>query len=236
MKVLPAVDIMGGRVVQLVGGRPGTEQVVLPDPVEVALYWERLGAPGLHVVDLDAAMERGDNRKIVRVIIDETTIPVQVGGGVRSTEAVERLLEWGAHAVIVGTKGILEPAWLESVTVLFPASIILALDVRRGLVQVRGWQESSGISVGEMFRIIRPLPLAAVLYTNVDIEGKAAGIDEVAVSHFVRDCPHPVIASGGIATIEDLRTLESMGVSAAVVGVALYTGKLNPTKIWGPWK
>lgn len=233
MKIMPAVDIMNGRVVQLVGGKPGTERVVLPHPVDVAVNWEERGAPRLHVVDLDGAFGRGRNTEIVKEIIRELSIPVQVGGGIRKSEMVSDLLGWGAEAVVVGTKAITEPAWLEEISINFPGRVILALDVKEGLVQVRGWQESSGISLEEMFRMITPLALSGVLYTNVDIEGQASGIDRMKVAEFVKGCPHPVIASGGISSMEDIEALKKIGVRAGIVGLALYMGKLDPEQIWG---
>ncbi|MFP4170190.1 MAG: HisA/HisF-related TIM barrel protein [Methanomassiliicoccales archaeon] len=233
MKVLPAVDIMDGRVVQLVGGVPGTERVSLPDPGKMALEWQEKGAPGIHVVDLDAAMGRGSNSEAVEDIIHRVEVPVQVGGGIRSEETVSRLLGEGAASVIVGSRAVSDHLWLEGVATRHPGRVIVALDVKEGRIQVRGWQESSEITLEEMFDRIAPLPLAAVLHTNVDVEGRSQGIDTGSVDDFVSKCPHPVIASGGISSLEDLDALEGLGVEAVVLGVSLYTGKLNAVDVWG---
>ncbi len=233
MRVIPAVDMIKGRVVQLVGGVPGTERVVLPDPVEVALDWESRGAPAIHVVDLDAALGKGSNLDHIMGIISKMTVPVQVGGGIRSFVRVKELLDAGASAVVVGTKAIREPEWLKKVSSDHPGKVILALDVKGGKIQVKGWQESTGISMKEMFERIEELPLSGVLHTNVDVEGQAKGIAAEEARRFIQDCPFPVISSGGITTTEDIAALESMGAEAVVIGVALYTGRLDPKDIWG---
>ncbi|QLH74393.1 MAG: 1-(5-phosphoribosyl)-5-[(5-phosphoribosylamino)methylideneamino]imidazole-4-carboxamide isomerase [Methanomassiliicoccales archaeon] len=232
MIVMPAIDILGGKVVQLVGGVPGTEQIKLPDPLTSAKGWEERGAPMLHVIDLDAALGRGNNVQIMRRIVERCNVPVQVGGGVRSTEVVQYLLDCGAARVIVGTRAIKDRSWLSSISTSNPGKVVLALDVKGGNVQVKGWQEAAPYSLEHMFGAIADLPLAGVLYTNVDVEGRCKGIDAKAVRSFVERCPHKVIASGGVSSQEDIDELEALGVSEAVVGLAIYTGKLNPDKQW----
>lgn len=233
MIVLPAVDILDGKVVQLVGGRPGTERVVLPDPLAVARRWERAGAPGLHVVDLDGALGKGSNLEMVKTIVKEVSIPVQVGGGIRTTEIVDTLIDLGAARVILGTRAITEPQWLKVVSVRNPGRTVLALDVRQGLVQLEGWRESSNRKIEELLEEIRNVPLASVLHTNVDVEGRGAGIDAGEMSGFIRSCPHPVIASGGIKNMDDIILLSDLGAHMAIVGMALYTGSIDPKEIWG---
>jgi len=232
MKVIPAIDILGGQVVQLVGGVPGTEQIKIPDPEVTAKRWEKMGAPMLHVIDLDAALSRGNNVQTMRRIIEESKVPVQVGGGIRSTEVAQYLLDCGAARVIVGTKAIRDLEWLKALAKENPGKIILALDVKGGNVQVKGWQESAPFTLHQMFENIVKLPLAGVLYTNVDVEGQCKGIDAGAVSSFVKDCPHKVIASGGVTSQADVDKLDELGVPEAVVGLAIYTGKLNAEQIW----
>ena len=233
MRVMPAVDILDHNVVQLVGGVRGTEQLVLANPVEVAQDWVRKGAPMLHVVDLDGAFAKGNNIPIIRRIVTECKMPVEVGGGIRTIEVAEYLLEAGAKQVVVGTKAIREPEWLRRLAERNPKKVVLALDVKEGKITVKGWQESAGISHEEMFRRIEDLPLSAVLHTDVDVEGKVQGINVDEVESFVSACPHDVIASGGITGMNDLAELERIGVRSAVVGLALYTGKLNPIDVWG---
>jgi phosphoribosylformimino-5-aminoimidazole carboxamide ribotide isomerase len=232
MMVMPAVDILDHDVVQLVGGVPGTEQLIIPNPVVVAQNWVSKGAPKLHVVDLDGAFSKGNNVQAIRRILTECHVPVEVGGGIRSIEVAEYLLDAGAEQVVVGTKAIREPDWLTDLAERNPKRIVLALDVKGGKITVKGWQESAGISHEDMFRRIKDIPLAAVLHTDVDVEGKTQGINVDEVESFVDGCPHEVIASGGITGMNDLAELERIGVRSAVVGLALYTGKLNPIDVW----
>jgi phosphoribosylformimino-5-aminoimidazole carboxamide ribotide isomerase len=232
MIVMPAIDILGGSVVQLVGGVPGTEQVKLPDPIAMAKRWEAEGAQMLHVIDLDAALGKGNNVQTMRQIVLNSGVPVQVGGGIRSTEVAQYLIDSGAARVIVGTKAIKDLAWLERLAAANPGKIVLALDVKGGNVQVKGWQEAAPVTLDEMFVNIAKMPLAGVLYTNVDVEGQGRGIDADAVSSFVKRCPHRVIASGGVTNQRDLDKLEQISVPEAVVGLAIYTGKLNANQLW----
>lgn len=227
MIVIPAVDMLDHRVVQLVGGSPGTEQVVLPDPLAVAREWEGRGARRLHLIDLDAALGRGHNAQTVRRIIARSRVPVQVGGGIRSTEVAEYYLDCGADRVIVGTKGLRDPEWLRTMALRHPRRLVLAMDMRGGRIQTHGWREDSALELEQVFRSIAGVPLAGVLYTNVDVEGQVRGIDKEAVSSFLSGCPHLTIVSGGITDEGDLDALRDLGVKEVVVGLALYTGKLN---------
>jgi len=215
--VLPAVDILDGKAVQLVGGRPGTEKVSLPDPREVALDWEGKGAPAIHLVDLNAAMGRGDNFGAITSIMSKVKVPLQVGGGIRTTEAVQTLLALGASRVVVGTNR---------------NKVVLAVDTKDGRIQLKGWKESSESRLRETLRSTEGLPLAGVLHTNVNVEGKAKGIDIEEMRRFVEMCPHDVIASGGVTTVNDLAALEDIGVRSAVVGLALYQGTIRPEEVW----
>ena len=231
MMVIPAVDILDGNVVTLVGGKPGTEKVSLPDPRQVALGWEEKGAPMIHLVDLNAAMDRGDNFEAIASILARVKVPIQIGGGIRTTEKAETLLNLGASRVVVGTRAVTDPDWLEELSLSNRHKIVLALDLRDGKVQVKGWKESSSRSVEEILERTEGLPLAAVLHTNINVEGKAAGIDGEQLAEFVAMCPHPVIASGGVTTMNDLIKLEEIGVGSAIVGLALYAGTITP-EVW----
>lgn len=232
MRIIPAVDIMDHRVVQLVGGVPGTEQVTLPDPLTAAADWEAKGAKRLHIIDLDSALGRGHNAQAMRLIIERAKVPVQVGGGIRSTEVAEYFLDCGADRVIAGTKGLKDPAWLRAMALKYPKRMVLALDMKSGRIQTHGWKEDSPLDLKEVFASISELPLAGVLFTNVDVEGQGKGIDRRAVQDFVTRCPHLTIVSGGVTDQRDVEALERMGVEEAVVGLSLYTGKLNHNAIW----
>lgn len=235
MKIIPAVDIMDHRVVQLVGGIPGSERITMPDPVEAAKGWVDKGAEYLHVVDLDGAFGKEDNIPVIKKIVKRCGVPVEVGGGIRSTDTINELVTAGVDRIIVGTKAIKDLDWLRSVSDEHPGRIVLALDTKNGEITVKGWQESFPMTLDEMFSHIREMDLAGVLNTNVDVEGQGNGIDREQAESFIRRCPHPVIASGGVSSIEDARILSEAGAESAVVGIAIYTGMIEPWKWEFPW-
>ncbi|MDR3074613.1 MAG: 1-(5-phosphoribosyl)-5-[(5-phosphoribosylamino)methylideneamino] imidazole-4-carboxamide isomerase [Candidatus Methanoplasma sp.] len=235
MIVIPAVDVLDHQVVQLVGGEPGNRKITLPDPFDTAVSWVDKGAPYLHLVDLDGAFGRGDNLDTFKKIIRECGVPVQVGGGIRSDDKVEDLISAGADRVIVGTRAIREPEWLARISRRYPGRIVAGMDTRDGELTVNGWQGSSDVTVGGMFESIRDLPLGGVLNTNVSVEGRMGGIDAAQSADFIRSCPHKVISSGGVTAENDCRVLSGLGAAGAVVGLALYTGKIRPWEWKTPW-
>ena len=235
MILIPAVDVLDHRVVQLVGGKQGTQQVDLPDPYAVAGGWLRRGAPYLHLVDLDGAFGKGSNLDVFARIIKDSPVPVEVGGGIRSEERLKACLDAGAARVILGTRAVKEPQWLVEMAQKYPDKIVLGLDTKGGKITVKGWQEEVPLSLDRMFDIIRDLPLAGVLNTNVDVEGQGHGVDKEQVRDFVTRCPHQVIASGGLTTEQDANDLSAAGAAAAVVGMAIYRGGLKPWLWDRPW-
>ncbi len=235
MQIIPAVDILDHRVVQLVGGVPGSEKIVMPDPLQVAGSWIDKGAKYLHLVDLDGAFGKEDNIPVIKKIIATYDVPVEVGGGIRDESKVKELVDAGVDRVIVGTKAIKEPEWLADISRKYPGMIALAMDTKGGKITMKGWQESAQITIDEMFDRIRDLPLAGILNTNVDVEGQGKGIDARFAEDFIRRCPHKVIASGGVTSEEDAMILDKAGAIAAVVGVAIYTGLMSPWEWETPW-
>lgn len=235
MRIIPAVDVMDHQVVQLVGGVPGSQQIVMPDPLSVAEMWVSKGAGYLHLVDLDAAFGKEGNIPVFERIIRECGVPAEVGGGIRSTATVDELVSAGADRVVVGTKAVKEPEWLAEIADRHPGRIVLSLDTKGGRIAVKGWQESARRTVDEMFDIIRDLPLAGVLNTNVDVEGQRRGIDEVQARSFISACPCPVISSGGVTSRRDAEILSDAGAEGAVVGLALYTDVIRPWEWDTPW-
>jgi phosphoribosylformimino-5-aminoimidazole carboxamide ribotide isomerase len=228
MIAVPAVDLREGAVVQLVGGRYEQEQVRLGDPVGVARHWEAFGFRQLHVVDLDAATGRGSNAQVVRDILAEETMSVQVGGGVRDADAIERLLDDGAERVVVGTRAIEEYAWLEEMAERFPGHLVVAADVRERRVVTRGWNHTLPKDVLDAVEELNGLPLAALLVTAVHKEGQLQGTDLPLMEDVAEASRFPVYASGGITTLNDLRSLDERGVYGAVIGMAIYTGVIDP--------
>jgi len=231
MIVIPAVDLREGACVQLVGGSYEAERVRLDNPVEVAQSWLSYGYRRLHVVDLDAATERGNNGAIVRDILERSAFPVQVGGGVRSVEVIERLLGEGAAAVVVGTRALEDPAWLEEMATTFPGSIIVAADVRERSVVTRGWARTLPRDIISTVEELSTLPLAAVMVTAVHMEGQMKGTDLVLMEDVVESSVLPVLASGGVSGMSELRELRERGVAGAIIGMALYTGALDPRAV-----
>jgi phosphoribosylformimino-5-aminoimidazole carboxamide ribotide isomerase len=227
MIAFPAVDLRAGHAVQLVGGVPGTDRVRLPDPVAVARSWVAAGFGALHVVDLDAALGTGDNRAIVSAILTGIDVPVQVGGGVRDESDVASLLEAGATRVMVGTRAIEDPSWLRRIAERWPDRIIVAADVRGGLVVTRGWTRTTRHDVESLLAAIEDVPVAAVLVTDVSREGRMQGIDNATFTRIARFTEHAVMAAGGISNLEDLRVLDRAGIAGAVLGMSLYTGAIE---------
>lgn len=236
MMIIPAVDMLDHRVVQLVGGVRGTELFSLPDPLQTAKDWVAKGAPMLHLVDLDGAFGKGDNLKVMAEIAQKAGVPVQAGGGMNHETKIDALLDAGVKRVIVGSRAIKEPEWLAQLSSSRPGQIVLAMDVKDGMIAVKGWQEKAPLSIEGMFDIIRDLPLSAVLNTNVNVEGQGKGIDRQAAEAFICLCPHPVIASGGVSSLDDVRFLSRLGAEGAVVGVSIYNGSLEPWKWKRPWE
>lgn len=231
MIVIPAIDLRDGACVQLVGGEYTQERVRLPDPVAVALDWEAKGFQALHIVDLDAATGRGDNRKVIERLLDRTDLTVQVGGGVRDRDAIAWLIDAGATYVVVGTRALEDEDWLAEVADEFPEQLIVAADVRDRKIVTRGWTRTMHMDIDEAMEKLSRLPLAGVLVTAVHKEGLMQGSDLALMEDVVDSTDLAVIASGGIATDVDLRLLDDRGVAAAVLGMALYTGALDAAAI-----
>lgn len=228
MIAIPAVDLRAGACVQLVGGSYASERVRLDDPLGVARQWSRYGFARLHVVDLDAATGKGSNAVLVRDILSQGTAAVQVGGGLRTTVQVDDMLEAGAQFVIVGTRALEEPEWLEEIASANPGEIVVAADVRDRRVVTRGWARTLQRNILDVVEEMSEFPLAGLLVTAVHREGRMEGTDLPLMEDVVELASFPVFASGGIAAMSDLYALEDRGVAGAVIGMALYTGAIDP--------
>jgi phosphoribosylformimino-5-aminoimidazole carboxamide ribotide isomerase len=231
MIVMPAVDLRDGACVQLVGGAYDQERLRLPDPVAVARRWRQRGFRHLHVVDLDAATGRGSNDGIVTDLLSAGDADVQVGGGVRSADRLENLFDLGASRVVTGTRALEEPDWLAEIAARRPGAVVAAVDVRGRNAVVRGWADSLDDHLFDLLRRLAALPLAAILVTAVDVEGRLRGPDLALIDDVLAQIELPLIASGGIASLDDLYALRDRGVWAVVVGMALYTGTLDPDRV-----
>lgn len=235
MIVMPAVDLKGGRCVQLVGGRPEDERVSLPAPAAVARRWWSLGFRHLHIVDLDAALGSGDNRDRIADVIAASDAEVQVGGGIRDDASADAMLDAGPQRIVVGTRAIDDRDWLESLAERHPGRVVVAADVRDGVVLRRGWTEGSDLEIDSFVRSLSSLALGGVLCTDVAREGRLEGIDMDAMAAVIDASTHPVWISGGVTTMDDLTQLESAGAHGAVLGMSLYTGALRPLDVAARW-
>ena len=231
MIAIPAIDIREGACVQLVGGSYDAEQVRLDDPPGVAHRWEYAGFRRVHIVDLDAATEHGSNAEIVREVLRATSMEAQVGGGVRDEERIESLLRDGARRIVLGTRAIESPYWLADMAEAFPGILVVAADVRERRVVTRGWTRVSDRYILDLIEELNALQLAGVMVTAVHKEGLMEGTDLSLMEDVVEESEHPVCASGGIGTLGDLRALEDRGVASVVIGMALYTGALEPAAV-----
>lgn len=228
-EVIPAVDVQDGEVVQLVGGERGTGKRY-GDPVEAAERWIEAGARTLHLVDLDGAFE-GERvnadaiEAVVRSVPD--AVGLQLGGGIRTAEGARELLDLGLDRVILGTAAVETPEIVAAIDETHPGSVVVSLDAKGGEVVVSGWTEGTGLDPAEAAARYEELGAGAILFTNVDVEGQLAGIDREAVASVVEAVDAPVIASGGVATVEDVVALKEAGAAAVVVGTALYEGEFT---------
>ncbi|MHC3436869.1 1-(5-phosphoribosyl)-5-[(5-phosphoribosylamino)methylideneamino]imidazole-4-carboxamide isomerase [Natrialbaceae archaeon A-gly3] len=223
-EVIPAVDVQDGEVVQLVQGERGTEKTY-GDPVEAARRWIDAGAETLHLVDLDGAFEgqRG-NADAIDAVVETVDVPTQLGGGIRTAEDALEILDRGVDRVILGTAAVENPEIVGEISEERPDSVVVSLDAKDGEVVIEGWTEGAGITPVEAARRYEDLGAAAILFTNVDVEGRLEGVATDPVRELVEATEIPVIASGGVATIADVRRLREAGAAAVVVGSALYEG------------
>ena len=223
-EVIPAVDVQEGEAVQLVQGERGTGKQY-GDPVAAARRWVDEGAKTLHLVDLDGAFE-GERRNAaaIEAIIDAVDVPVQLGGGIRTEDDATGLLEAGVDRVILGTAAIENPDLVARISDSYPEGVMVSLDAKGGEVVVSGWTEGTGLDPATAATRYQDLGAAAILFTNVDVEGKQAGVRTEPDRTLVEAVDIPVVASGGVASIEDIRELADAGAAAVVVGTALYEG------------
>lgn len=231
MIVIPAVDLRAGRCVRLREGRAEAETVFSDDPVAMARHWVAQGGSRLHVVDLDGAFA-GTPRQtalVTRIIAAVAPVSVEVGGGLRDRAAVDAVLQAGARWAVVGTRAALDPAFLGEICRAHPGRVIVAVDARGAQVAVKGWTEVSAIGLFDLGRRAAEAGAAALLYTDVSRDGTGDGPNVADTEALARTVwPLPVLASGGVARLDDLRRLATLpGVEGTVVGRALYTGAID---------
>lgn len=236
LQLLPAIDLLEGRCVRLRQGNYSDSTVFSDDPVDMARRWQDEGAERLHLVDLDGARAGAPvNTDVVRRIVQATGLPCQLGGGIRSEESIKRAIhETGIDRVIIGTRALREPEWFAEMCGQYPGQLALGLDARDSMVATHGWLEVSEVSAVELARSLVNVPLAAVIYTNIANDGMMQGIDRATLDDFrvLADLGLPVIASGGVTTMDDLSALKAISAEqprliGAITGRAIYEGTIR---------
>lgn len=225
MEVIPAIDVLEGSVVRLTKGLYDTATVYTRDPIAVVRQFEDEGASLIHVVDLDGARDGvPGNLALIERIVEESDLPVQVGGGIRTAESARRWLDAGAKRVVIGTAAIKAPAIVESLCRAEPGSIVIALDCHDDKIATDGWQETSDETVLEVAPRVEGWGATAILYTNIARDGTREGPDVAGTLRVQNAVEIPVIASGGIGDLADVESLRAAGIRAAICGRALYSG------------
>jgi phosphoribosylformimino-5-aminoimidazole carboxamide ribotide isomerase len=238
MQILPAIDIRGGQCVRLRQGDYNQETVFGDDPLAMARKWAEAGATRLHLVDLDGAKAgQPVNHEIVGRIVKELGIACQLGGGIRDEAAIRTLLDVGLDRVIIGTQALKQPDWFREMAGRYPGRIALGLDARDSMVATEGWLDVSSVSALELAADYQGLDLAAVIYTNIANDGMMQGVDEATIADMVAlaDLGFPVIASGGVTTLDDIRRLTDESnahpnLVGSIVGRAIYEGTIDVTE------
>ncbi len=228
MQIIPAIDLRGGRCVRLRQGDYAQETVFDKDPAAVARRWVDEGAELLHIVDLDGA-KQGEpvNGDSVEAIVKAARVPCQLGGGLRTEEHISKALSWGVLRVVIGTRALTDPEWFEKVCSKFPGRIVLGIDAKDGRVATEGWLNVSELTALEFADRCRDWHLAALIYTDISRDGMMEGANVEAMAEMAAAVPVPVIASGGVTTLEDVRRLAQAGLAGCIVGRALYEGRLR---------
>ncbi len=228
LQLLPAVDVSDGRAVQLVQGVAGSERV-FGDPVEAALRWQRAGADWIHLVDLDAAFRRGDNRALLAEVVRTVEVDVEMSGGIRDDDSLRAALGTGCRRVNIGTAALEDPRWCARAIAEHGDRVAIGLDVRGRTLAARGWTRDGGDLWEVLDRLDRE-GCARYVVTDVDKDGTLRGPNVDLLRAVCARTDRPVVASGGISTLDDLRALAaltSVGVEGAVIGTALYTGAFS---------
>ncbi|MFH0925291.1 MAG: 1-(5-phosphoribosyl)-5-[(5-phosphoribosylamino)methylideneamino]imidazole-4-carboxamide isomerase [bacterium] len=231
MLIIPAIDIRDGNCVRLIQGDYQKETIYSNDPILVAKKWESEGAKLIHLVDLDGALHGlPKNIDTIKQIITSISIPVQIGGGIRNIETIDQYFELGVERVILGTKAIESPQFVEEACKKYPRKIIIGIDAKDGKVATKGWTSISEISATELAKKYDHLKLAAIIFTDINRDGLLAGPNLKSIRTLAESISTPVIASGGISSYKDVESicaLESLGVEGIIIGKALYTGAIG---------
>lgn len=228
MIAIPSLDLRDGACVQLAVGSYDQEVIRIPDVIGVEMAWRQYGFRHLHIIDLDGITGRGSNAELIRTILSRTEAETQVGGGVKSREAIQHLLSDGAQRVVIGSRALEEPEWLAEMSALFPGSIIVAADVRDRKVLAQGWTRARPMLVLDLLDELNPLPLAGLIVTVSQYEDIESGSHLSLIEDVAEAADFPVLAAGPVASINDLRAIADRGAAATIIGMALYAGSMDP--------
>ena len=232
MLIFPAIDLVGGKAVRLRQGRAGDSTVFSADPVDAALRWQSEGAQWLHLIDLDGAFQgKSVNAALVAAICQKLSIPVELGGGIRGEDAARMWFDAGVERVIIGTLALEDPKTFARLCSLFPGRVGVSLDAVDGRLKSRGWVEDSGLTVDDVLPRLAGDGAAFVIYTDISRDGMQSGVNLPMLQRLAHSSPLPLVAAGGVTTLEDIKSLYPLSVSGrlqgAVTGRAIYEGTLD---------
>ena len=231
MIIIPAVDIKNGKCVRLLQGRMNDDTVYSDDPAAMAVKWERLGAQIIHVIDLDGAFSKSpQNVTAISELAQSVKVPIQLGGGIRNEQTVAMYLEMGIRRVIIGTEAIKNPEFVKQICKTYPDQIIVGIDARNGKVAIDGWTQTTQVEAVDLARAFEDCGVAAINFTDIQRDGMQTGPNLEATGQLAQAISIPVVASGGVSSIQDIKdllALEKLGVIGVIVGKALYSGELD---------
>ncbi len=228
MHILPAVDIKNGKAVRLVQGEKDRETVYSDSPADMARRWADQGATYLHVVDLDGAFDGvSENEPHIEAIVKAVSIPVEIGGGIRTLEKAKRLVGLGVERVIIGTKALESRTFVDELVAALPGRINIGVDARDGLVAVKGWTETSSVNAEEFLASLSGSGVSGIIYTDISRDGALAGANVEAMAAACKATDVPIIASGGVTSLADIEALSKLPLFGIIVGKALYEGRLD---------
>lgn len=228
MRIYPAIDIIDGACVRLVQGDYSKKTKFADNPIDVALRWQSLGGEFIHIVDLDGAKSGTmPNFELITKMAKTLDVSIEVGGGIRNMDAVEKYLENGVGRVIIGTSALSDPDFVKTAVDRYGSKIAVGIDAKDGMVAVNGWEEVSHTSALELAKRMTDIGVQYIIYTDIATDGMLKGPNVAAMKEMVSSVKTNIIASGGVTTIEDIKALRKVGVEGAIIGKALYTDRIN---------
>lgn len=229
MQLYPAIDMKNGQCVRLRQGAFKDITIYSDAPEKVAAHWQEKGASFLHLVDLDGALAGYSvNEEVIRRIADTVSIPIEIGGGIRSKEAVERMLDLGVRRVIIGTKAAEHPEFLRDMVITFGEEAIVAgVDAKDGMVAVEGWEKVSSLTASDLCLTMKEYGVRHIVYTDISRDGMLSGPNVEATRKLTEETGLDIIASGGVSCMEDLKCLHEAGIRGAIIGKALYENRID---------